>query len=421
MGMSKRQPSSGQRQVIPVVGWTLPLIVKAFFRSAIDINCAAFYARSILGTYGNGEIMHLFIFSENGDAHAVVVTAALRSAGITVSRFLADQFPIAAEISCQLDNGGENIKFRQSHGIDQFFSEQQPDVVWLRRPALPVVNEARLHPDDIPTAQSESREFWQAFLAYSFSAANWINPWESAKKCRSKLLQLSLATQCGFLIPRSLISNAAGDIRAFIRKIESTCQGGVVVKSFFPVKWQNDHGVKMMYTAKVAIDMLPSDELLCAVPAIYQEQIPKAFEVRSTFFGRAGFHVKIRAEKDGEQLQDWRFGHYSGLDVAVHSLPVAIEQKCIALMARLNIKFGCFDFIVRPDGEYVFLEVNEAGQFLWVEKYCPDLKMLNAFCQFILAEGGQPVGDDFPCFDLETVSNWPHVRETINQERLRLK
>jgi len=30
-------------------------------------------------------------------------------------------------------------------------------------------------------------------------------------------------------------------------------------------------------------------------------------------------------------------------------------------MKKLNSIFGCFDFIVIPENEYVFLEVNEIG------------------------------------------------------------
>jgi hypothetical protein len=29
--------------------------------------------------------------------------------------------------------------------------------------------------------------------------------------------------------------------------------------------------------------------------------------------------------------------------------------------------YGAFDFIVTPKGHYVFLEVNPAGQYMWVE------------------------------------------------------
>ncbi|MGH8337368.1 MAG: hypothetical protein ACRETL_11240, partial [Gammaproteobacteria bacterium] len=36
------------------------------------------------------------------------------------------------------------------------------------------------------------------------------------------------------------------------------------------------------------------------------------------------------------------------------------------LMRRLDLKFGAVDFRVTPDGEHVFLEVNPAGEYLFV-------------------------------------------------------
>ena len=86
-------------------------------------------------------------------------------------------------------------------------------------------------------------------------------------------------------------------------------------------------------------------------------------------------------------------------------------------MASLGLKFGCFDFIVTPDGEYVFLEVNEAGQFLWIEGHCPELKMLSEFCHFILREGGQPQSLA-PDLALAEVNAWPQACATLAQEKL---
>ena len=42
-------------------------------------------------------------------------------------------------------------------------------------------------------------------------------------------------------------------------------------------------------------------------------------------------------------------------------------------MRDLEIYYGALDFIVDIDGNWVFLEVNSMGQFLWIE----DLTGLN--------------------------------------------
>lgn len=54
-------------------------------------------------------------------------------------------------------------------------------------------------------------------------------------------------------------------------------------------------------------------------------------------------------------------------------------------MRQLGIVFGCFDFIITPDDEYIFLEVNEMGQFLWIEEILPELKLLDKFCEFLVS------------------------------------
>jgi len=52
-------------------------------------------------------------------------------------------------------------------------------------------------------------------------------------------------------------------------------------------------------------------------------------------------------------------------------------------MDSLGICFGAFDLILDPNGDFIFLEVNEAGQFLWIEEICPDFLVLAAFSAFL--------------------------------------
>jgi biotin carboxylase len=33
------------------------------------------------------------------------------------------------------------------------------------------------------------------------------------------------------------------------------------------------------------------------------------------------------------------------------------------------LHYGAADFILTPDGRHVFLEINPAGEFFWLEKY----------------------------------------------------
>ena len=53
-------------------------------------------------------------------------------------------------------------------------------------------------------------------------------------------------------------------------------------------------------------------------------------------------------------------------------------------MRCMGLVFGALDLIVTPDEEYLFLEINEQGQFLWIEDYNPEFKMLDIFLHFLI-------------------------------------
>mgnify|MGYP000623536185 CR=1 FL=1 len=38
-------------------------------------------------------------------------------------------------------------------------------------------------------------------------------------------------------------------------------------------------------------------------------------------------------------------------------------------MTTLGLEFGALDFVVDGDGNYLFLEVNPNGQWLWLEDF----------------------------------------------------
>jgi hypothetical protein len=55
------------------------------------------------------------------------------------------------------------------------------------------------------------------------------------------------------------------------------------------------------------------------------------------------------------------------LEYEVVDLPPEVEARILAFMKTFGLIYGAFDFIVTPEGRYVFLEVNPSGQYMWVE------------------------------------------------------
>jgi len=214
------------------------------------------------------------------------------------------------------------------------------------------------------------------------SDAFWVNPVQSYERANSKLLQLRIAREAGFSIPDTLMSNDPAQIRRFVAERESD---GVVYKTFFPTRWElADGGRAFLPTTEISLDALPEDDILRLTPGIFQAKLPKAYEIRVTVMGRECVPARIDWRAGAKGRDDWRFD--LGQDVTVKDMPLPeeVREPCLKVMSRLGIVFGCFDLIVTPDGETVFLEVNEMGQFLWVETALPQHSLLDMFCRFLI-------------------------------------
>ncbi len=102
-------------------------------------------------------------------------------------------------------------------------------------------------------------------------------------------------------------------------------------------------------------------------PAIYQELVPKRFDIRVTIVGKKIFAARIDSQSDPQAAVDWRHTANPQLPHQQVTLPADIEGRLLRLMDRLELNFAAIDLIETPDGEHVFLEVNPNGQWLWLD------------------------------------------------------
>ena len=63
---------------------------------------------------------------------------------------------------------------------------------------------------------------------------------------------------------------------------------------------------------------------------------------------------------------DWRKHQQDekAVQFVIEPGPRGIEKKCIKFVKACGLKYGAFDFVERPDGEIVFLEMNPNGQYI---------------------------------------------------------
>jgi glutathione synthase/RimK-type ligase-like ATP-grasp enzyme len=322
--------------------------------------------------------MKLLIPTEPDDLHAIFVKVGLETMGHEVQLLFTADHPTKQKNSVYFDDD-----FYRWASTDDYttLDENDYDVVWWRRPRKPYLPKNISHPEDYKFIVRENILFNESLTSIIAPNAWWINEKEAANKANFKLLQLSLAQKCGMTIPTTLCSNNPKEIKDFLKKYEHC---GAIYKPLCSNFWFESNIIKITYTNKITLEDLASNPLLQLVPGIYQPEIAKKYELRVTCFGDFIVAAKIDSQSHDDSRLDWRAIQGNNLDIQPYQLPITIENKLRDFMRKSGIVFGSFDFIVTKENDYIFLEVNEQGQFLWVEECNPEFKMLDIFINFIL-------------------------------------
>ena len=324
----------------------------------------------------------IVIITTTGDFHSYAVALNLRRHGAAVTVWHSSDYPKGAT---------ETIAFHDNEcRIVVHDAENQlpadPAVIWHRRPAITLDRDV-LDPADVSFADLSVRMARRSLLSLYGRSAFWVNDSSAAARANSKPLQQMVAADAGFLTPDTLYTNDPKEVRAFMHSKNDS----VIFKPITGYVWSDDEKVYMPYSTVMGESRLVADGLLQAVPGIYQEYVPKQYELRITIMGRQAFAAKVPRSSAGRGAVDWR--HTGGhLVMEGVELPEAVIERCLHVLRELGLVFGCFDFIVRPDDEYVFLEVNQMGQFLFVEDLTR-LPLLAAFTDFLLSASADFVWD----------------------------
>jgi glutathione synthase/RimK-type ligase-like ATP-grasp enzyme len=337
--------------------------------------------------------MTVLIFGFPHDIHIHAVRWALDQAGVGHDVFYTPDMPNVLRASVRVSAGAPAMaSFRSGpvHGTAGSY-----DTAWYRRSGEamrpPGMTEA-----DWTVAARECDHHIRTLRRCLAPSAYWVNDMEAREQARLKVPQLVAATACGLAIPETLVSNDPGEIRRFYGEHR---EQGVIFKLNVQTYWAGPSGAShVLFTTALREEDLADDEALSSCPAIYQGKIEKAYELRVTCMDERCFTVRLDSQSRDATRMDWRADLRAPLKPTLHELPPQVEERCIMVMRKLGLAFGCIDLIVTPQGEHVFLEVNEMGQFLWVEQGEPACPMLRAFASLLiehrLDRASQLVGSD---------------------------
>lgn len=307
-------------------------------------------------------MIQIAVFSQELDIHALAIAAALNKRhGVRAHLFATDT--MAQRGGFRWSSHGAHSSLKNSDGDWVDLCEQS--VIWWRR-----VNQPQKLLADLP--ECEVKDFinneWRSSLVGLVHEAFhgvWVNTPSNDAIAGNKLFQLRVARECGFQVPNTLITQDFDTVMAFRELVG----GPIIAKKLMGTQ----HAP--LATVDVDFDLLtPESVALC--PAIYQERIESNTHLRVNCFGDRVLCLQIHS-----QCMDWR------RDMAGpflnHKLSADTTSRLSEMLRRLGLEMGIFDFIVRPDGSLVWLELNTQGQFLFGEGKS-QVDLTNPFCDFLI-------------------------------------
>lgn len=315
----------------------------------------------------------ILIVTGEHDSTADLMVLHLRDRGIAFERFHPQDLPRDALVTLRF--GPDHAPVGRMTTLGETIDWAEIGAVWYRRPQAFSLS-ADLGAEEREFAWHECtavmQGMWRSFEAF------WVNHPDRIRVAESKPLQLALARRLGFALPRTIFTNDPEEVRA----LRETCGGAIVYKSMTQgVLGQSLQ--KSVYTNRVGDEHLARADLLANAPGLFQEEIPKAADLRITVIGERLFPIEIRSQSDPDATVDWRRGEVPRMAHVPCTLPAEIERACLALNRALGLHYSAIDMVLTPSGDHVFLEINPSGQFGWIESVT-GLPMIAALADLLM-------------------------------------
>jgi len=294
----------------------------------------------------------ILVISYADEDHALDVIQRLRAAGREVVLVDLADFPAQRGMVFAWD-GKQSPSFVIDGPVGPI-DLRRVDVCWWRRVRPFTVDASIVAPSRRAFAESETAQAINGILD-SLSCA-WVNDRAADEAAHHKPYQWSVAQEVGLRVPRTLVTTQPDAARRFIDEVGI---GRTVFKAFLAIL---EAYRETRLVVKEDVDRL---DLVRLAPVIFQEYI-EGVDLRISVVGERVFAAEIDAQATSYPV-DMRMviGEAAIRPVA---LPGSVHAQILALQRRLDLSYGAIDMRRTPSGDHYFLEVNPAGQWLFVEQ-----------------------------------------------------
>lgn len=263
------------------------------------------------------------------------------------------------------DDTAPLLQVREASGREVTLTRQTLRAVWYRRARASVALDAIEDPVLRLNTQAEQAAALRGLLAGVPCFV--MDPIGVLRHSENRIRQARYARAAGFSLPASLYTNDAAEAQAFVLAHPR----GVITKMWSSFGLVEDGTLKTALTSRVTQDDLEAlnAETLAMCPVTLQELVEKDVELRITVVGDEVFASEIDVRGVDNAALDWR---REGAALAStwrrHQLSEAVRTGALEVCRRFGLNYGALDVLRTPEGRHVFLEVNPAGEFLWMDE-----------------------------------------------------
>jgi glutathione synthase/RimK-type ligase-like ATP-grasp enzyme len=294
----------------------------------------------------------ILVVSYRDEEHTTDVVARLERAGREV--VLIDMADFPSLTSLELTWANDTQPSYLVNGANGAVDLRRAGVGWWRRIRPFTIDDAIVVPSNRAFVESETGQAVGGRL--DALPCVWVNDRGADEAAHRKPLQWAVAREVGLRLPRTLVTNKPEAARRFIDEVGL---GRTIFKAFLASldAWRETRLVEQGDLDKL--------EAVRFAPVIFQEYV-EGVDLRITVVGDRMFAAEIDARATSYPF-DMRMVIGEAAMQGV-TLPPKVRTALLKLQRRLGLTYGAIDMRRTPDGEYIFFEVNPAGQWLFVEQ-----------------------------------------------------
>lgn len=303
----------------------------------------------------------IILVTRTNDAHADILIERLRELKADFLRLNWDNFPQRIKATLDFTELVWHAKFALPLGRTLDCSKVTAG--WCRSQPSAVVADT-IEPQFAKRIAFQESETTIQDIISLLADKYWINHPQQMRVAYSKLLQLKIAQELGFRTPITRVTNDPSEFESFYKS-----HPGRKITKMIGLPWRLAEDGYLIFTNVIDEQKSANIDSVDICPTLIQEFVEKDVELRVTIVENVVFAMEIKSQLLPETIVDWRrapIEEIKKISTAIN-IPTDLANKCIQLLKKFGLNYGAFDFIVTPQGEVVFLEMNPHGAWGFVE------------------------------------------------------